>query len=276
MIDRQAEIPITRQCELLVLPRSTAYFEPQPESEENVALMRLIDKVHLDEPWLGARGIKRQLKRLHGLVVSRKRVKRLMQLMGIRSMAPQPQTSVRRKDHPIYPYLLGNIEITHANQVWAADITYIPMPRGHLYLVAIIDWYSRKVLSWRLSITLEADFCVAALHEAMVKYGKPEIFNTDQGVQFTSADFVDALKDADIRISMDGKGCWLDNVFVERLWRSLKYEEVYRYAYKTVSEATARLSFYFQYFNQRRGHSSLNDQTPDEVYYTDMQNKEAA
>jgi putative transposase len=194
-----------------------------------------------------------------------------MQLMGLRSTVPQPQTSVRRKDHPIYPYLLQNVVVDRVNQVWAADITYTPMPRGYLYLVAVIDWYSRKVLSWRLSHTLEADFCVEALREALATYGKPEIFNTDQGVQFTSSNFVDTLKDADIRISMDGKGRWLDNVFVERLWRSLKYEEVYLHAYATVSTARAGIARYLQYFNQRRSHSSLDDQTPDEVYYAEIE-----
>jgi len=266
MVDEQHKLSISRQCELLGISRSTYYYKPAALSEADLRLMRLLDEAHLMYPWYGSRSLVKWL-RTQGECVNRKRVRRLMQCMGIRSSAPQPRTTVRRKAHPVYPYLLRDVRIERVNQVWSADITYIPMARGYLYLVAIMDWYSRKVLSWRLSNTLDAGFCVEALREALALYGSPEIFNTDQGSQFTSATFIETLKEADVRISMDGQGRWIDNVFIERLWRSLKYEEVYLYEYNNGHEAARRIGQYFEYYNRQRFHSSLEDQTPDAVYY---------
>jgi len=250
----------------LSICRSSLYYRERGCSPEDFALIRLLDKAHLDYPWYGSRGLQRHLRDL-GHRVNRKRVQRLMRVMGIRSCAPQKkETSQRNKQHPVYPYLLRNLEIDHPNQVWAADITYIPMPRGHLYLVAVVDWYSRKVLSWRLSNTLDVSFCLEVLEEAIALHGRPEIFNTDQGSQFTSHAFTSLLQKHEIRISMDGKGRWVDNVIVERLWRTVKYEEVYLRSYESVSEARASLTRYFRYYNERRCHSSLGGRTPDEMY----------
>lgn len=229
-------------------------------------MIRLLDEAHLKFPWYGSRNLRNWL-RERGHKVGRKRVQRLMQVMGISSIAPGPQTSKRNKQHAVYPYLLRDLAIDRPNQVWATDITYIPMPYGHLYLVAILDLFSRKVLSWQLSNTLDAGFCIDALEEAFKKYGIPEIFNTDQGSQFTSDAFTKKLLDKEIRISMDGKGRWVDNVFVERLWRSVKYEEVYLRAYETAAEARESLQRYFEYYNRERFHSSLDNLTPDAVYY---------
>lgn len=269
MIGTQPKLSIVRQCRLVGLSRSTAYYEPTPVREADLKLMRLLDEAHLQCPWYGSRSLVKWL-RVRQVYVNRKRVQRLMRVVGMRSSAPQPRTSKPRKEHPVYPYLLRGLSIDRPNQVWAADITYIPMPRGFLYLVAIMDWSSRKVLSWRLSNTMDAGFCIEALQEAIALYGAPEIFNTDQGSQFTSTDFIETLKDAGVRISMDGKGRWLDNVFVERLWRSLKYEEVYLNAYDHVPEADRRIAKYFAYYNVERFHSSLNDWTPNQVYYADL------
>ena len=227
--------------------------------------MRLIDEIHIDKPFLGSRGIRDRLLD-YGQVVNRKRVQRLMRILGISAVYPRPSLSKPGTGHKVYPYLLRNVEITRPNQVWAADITYIPMPRGFMYLVAVMDWHSRKVLSWRLSNTMEAGFCVEALEEALMKHGKPEIFNTDQGSQFTSEAFTDVLKDAHVRISMDGKGRWVDNVFIERLWRSLKHEEVYLKAYEDVADARAGIGAWIEYYNSERRHQSLNRLTPGEVY----------
>jgi putative transposase len=259
-------LPVTRQCELLALPRSSVYYERGPAvSDEDLALMRRLDELHLKYPFMGSRRLRDELAKL-GHRVNRKRVQRLMHLMGLEALYPRKRTSLPNKAHRVFPYLLRDLVIERPNQVWATDITYIPMQRGFLYLVAIVDWASRAVLSWRLSTTMEADFCVEALHEAIERYGVPEIFNTDQGAQFTSESFLTVLERNQIRISMDGKGRWRDNVFVERLWRSVKYEEVYLKAYETVHEARSALAKYFDFYNHERGHQSLNRQTPWHVY----------
>ena len=259
-------LPVTRQCELLALPRSTVYYERQPPvSAEDLMVMRRIDALPLRYPFMGSWRRRDELGKL-GHAVNRKRVQRLMRLMGLEALYPRKRTSVPNKAHRVFPYRLRNLVIDRPNQVWAADITYIPMARGFLYLVAVVDWYSRSVLAWRLSNSMEADFCVEALEEAMVRYGKPEIFNTDQGAQFTSEAFLTVLERNQIRISMDGRGRWMDNVFVERLWRSVKYEEVYLKAYESVAEARGSLAKYFAFYNHERGHQSLNRQTPWQVY----------
>ena len=268
-VTRTEPLPMTPQCQLLSISRSGLYYQEKGCSSYELELIRLLDKAHLDYPWYGSRSLKKHLKEL-GHFVNRKRVQRLMRIMGIRSNAPQKKTSARNKQHPVYPYLLRNLTIDRPNQVWAADITYIPMPRGHLYLMAIMDWYSRKVLSWRLSNTMDVSFCLDALEEAIALYGKPNIFNTDQGSQFTSYEFTGMLKDHEIQISMDGQGCWVDNVFVERLWRSLKYEEVYQHSYENVSQAQESIGRYLRYYNQQRFHSSLDDKKPDQVYYDNL------
>ena len=266
-VERMAPaLPVTRQCELLALPRSSAYYARRPAvSDEDLRLMRLLDELHLKYPFMGSRRLRDELKKL-GVIANRKRVQRLMRLMGLEALYPRKRTSVPNKAHRVFPYLLRDLLIDRPNQVWATDITYIPMRRGFLYLVAIVDWASRAVLSWRLSTTMEADFCVAGLEEAITRYGVPEIFNTDQGAQFTSEAFLGVLERNQIRISMDGKGRWRDNVFVERLWRSVKYEEVYLKAYETVHEARSSLAKYFDFYNHERGHQSLNRQTPWQVY----------
>ena len=246
MIDRTHDLPVVRQCELLQVARSTAYYTPAPTSPSDLALMRRIDELHLEYPFAGSRMLRDMLRR-EGHVIGRKHVSTLMKKMGIEALYRKPNTSRRHAAHPVYPYLLRNLKIDRPNQVWATDITYIPMRRGFVYLVAIVDWTSRRVLAWRLSNTLTTDFCVDALQEAITRYGKPEIFNTDQGSQFTSLDFTQVLKDHQIAISMDGKGCWRDNVFVERLWRSVKYEEVYLKAYDSVSAAKASLGIYLNF-----------------------------
>ncbi len=259
-------LSITRQCKLLQISRASLYYEATGESELNLKLMRLIDEQFLETPHYGARQMARHLRR-QGYCVGRKRAGRLMQKMGLTAIYQKPNTSKPHPEHRIYPYLLRSMDITKPNQVWCADLTYIPMRKGFLYLVAIMDWYSRKVLSWRLSNTLDADFCVAALEEALTRYGKPGILNTDQGSQFTSFEFTQALKDAGIRISMDGKGRWIDNVMIERLWWSLKYECVYRHAFETGSEAKNKIDRWIRRYNEERPHSSLEDRTPYEAYY---------
>ncbi len=257
----------TRRCQLLEMPRSTAYFHSQPVSKNDLRLMRLLDELHLKRPHKGSRTLRDDLWDEHGLHVNRKRVQRLMRQMGMRSTAPQKKTTVPNRAHKVYPYLLRNLTIDRPNQVWCTDITYIPMRKGFLYLVAIMDWYSRKVLSWRLSNSMNADFCVEALEEALSIHGQPEIFNTDQGSQFTSTDFTSVLKSRQIKISMDGKRRWIDNVFIERLWRSLKYEEVYLHAYETVNKANNQIGTWLDYYNRKRRHSSLDRKTPDQFYY---------
>ena len=266
MIDRDHDLPITRQAKALGVARSSVYYMPRPVPAEDLKLMRRLDELHLDHPFAGARML-RDLLRRDGVVVGRRHVSTLMKRMGIEAIYRRPNTSKPTPGHKIYPYLLRGVTIDRPNQVWATDISYIPMRRGFVYLVAVVDVFTRRVLSHRLSITMEAAFCVEALKEAMERYGKPEIFNTDQGSQFTSIDFTGVLLDAKVSISMDGKGAWRDNVFVERLWRSVKYEEVYLRAYNSVSEARVSLGQYLAFYNERRPHSSLDGRTPDEAYF---------
>ena len=269
MIDRNHELPVTRQCQILRLARSTAYYQPAPIPEEDLTLMRRIDELHLAFPFAGARMLRDMLKR-EGHAIGRKRVGTLMKKMGIEALYRKPNLSRRHAKHPVYPYLLRDLKIDRPNQVWATDITYIPMRRGFVYLIAIVDWYSRRVLSWRLSNTMTTDFCLDAVREAIARYGTPEIFNTDQGSQFTSSEFTGLLQEHSIRISMDGKGCWRDNVFVERLWKSVKYEEVYLKAYDSVLAAKMNLGTYFDFYNTRRPHQSLDGKTPDEIYFAGL------
>jgi putative transposase len=267
MIDRAHDLPISKQAEALNISRSSVYYLPRPVSSADLALMRRIDELHLEFPFAGSRML-RGLLAAEGSKVGRRHVKTLMQRMGIEALYRRPRTTKPEPGHKIYPYLLRGVEITRANQVWAMDITYIPMARGFVYLAVVLDWFSRRVLSWRVSITMEAAFCVETLEEALAKHGKPEIFNTDQGSQFTGAAFTGVLANNDIAISMDGKGAWRDNVFVERLWRSVKYEEVYLRAYDSVSEARASIRRYFDFYNRRRPHSSLDGTTPDHAYFS--------
>jgi putative transposase len=266
MIDRSHAFPVAGQAKLLSLSRSSVYYKPRPASAEDLKIMRRLDELHLDFPFAGARML-RDLLRREGIAVGRRHVATLMKRMGIEAIHRCPNTSKPAPGHKIYPYLLRKLTVEKPNHVWAMDITYIPMARGFVYLAAVVDWASRRVLSHRVSITMEADFCVAAVEEALAKHGNPEIFNTDQGSQFTSVDFTRVLLDAKIAISMDGKGSWRDNVFVERLWRSVKYEEVYLRAYDSVSEARASIGRYLAFYNQGRPHSSLDGRTPDEAYF---------
>lgn len=260
------KLSITRQCELLNIGRGSIYYEAKGENPLNLQLMALIDEQFLETPWYGARQMASHLRR-KGYNVGRKRVRRLMKKMGLQAIYQEPRTTVPHPEHKVYPYLLRNLEINSVNQVWSTDITYIRMQKGFLYLVAIMDWHSRKVLSWRLSNTMDTDFCIAALEEAIETHGTPEIFNTDQGSQFTSMDFTEVLKRNSIRISMDGKGRWMDNVFIERLWRSLKYECVYLQAFESGSQAKQKIGEWMEYYNTRRAHSAFADKTPFEVYY---------
>ena len=257
----------SRQCALLSISRTALYYRSKGESALNLKLMRLMDEIHMARPQYGSRQMASTLRR-QGYCVGRKRIRRLMRQMGLRAIYQAPRTTIPNKEHRIYPYLLRHLTINRPNQVWCADITYIPMKKGFLYLVAVMDWHTRKVLSWRLSNTMEADFCVAALEEALERYGKPEIFNTDQGSQFTSLDFTDTLQEAKVRISMDGKGRWMDNVFIERLWRSLKYECVYLNAFEGGQEARIGIGQWMEFYNTERPHSSLGDFTPYEAYYS--------
>ncbi|NKW82578.1 IS3 family transposase [Ochrobactrum pecoris] len=266
MIDRAHKLSVARQARLLGFSRSSVYYSPRSVSDSDLALMRRIDELHLDYPFAGSRMLQGLL-RGEGLETGRLHIATLMKKMGIEAIYRRPNTSKPAPGHKIYPYLLRKLAVTRPNQVWAMDLTYIPMARGFVYLCAVVDWFSRKVLSWRLSITMEAAFCIEAVEEALARYGKPDIFNTDQGSQFTSIDFTTVLKKAEVAISMDGKGAWRDNVFVERLWRSIKYEEVYLHAYKTVSEARVGIGRYLTFYNSRRPHSSLDRQTPDQVYF---------
>ena len=258
-------LPVVAQCRLLKVARSTLYYRPVPVSADDLAVMRRIDELHLAWPFYGSRRMAAVLRR-EGWEVNRKRAKRLMRVMGIEALYQKPNTSKGHPEHKVYPYLLRGLTIDRPNQVWCADITYIPMAKGFVYLVAVMDWFSRRVLSWRLSITMETDFCVEALREATERYGQPEIFNTDQGVQFTSAAFVDELAGRGVRISMDGKGRYLDNIFIERLWRSLKYEEVYIKAYGSVPEARRNIGEWLAFYNDVRPHQSLEYRTPREVF----------
>ena len=266
MIDRDHDLSIVRQAKALNLARSTVYYEPRPVSAEDLALMRRLDELHLDYPFAGARMLRSLLWR-EGVCVGRRHVATLMKRMGISAIYRRPNTSKPTPGHKIYPYLLRGVKIERPNHVWAMDITYIPMRRGFVYLAAVVDVSSRRVLAHRVSITMEAAFCVEVLEEALAKHGKPDVFNTDQGSQFTSLDFTSVLRKAGVAISMDGKGAWSDNVFVERLWRTVKYEEVYLRAYDSVSEARASISRYLAFYNRGRPHSSLDARTPDEAYF---------
>ena len=266
MIDRSHKLPVAKQCRILKLTRSSVYYRPRPEEPADLALMHRIDKLHLEYPFAGARMLRSMLRR-EGNFIGRRHTRTLMMRMGITALYRKPSTSRRHPAHPVYPYMLKNLKIDRPNQVWAADITYIPMRRGFVYLCVVMDWATRKVLSWRLSNTLSTDFCIEAVQEAFGIYGTPGIFNTDQGSQFTSMEFIGLLKEKGIAISMDGKGCWRDNVFVERLWRSIKYEEVYLHAYDSVSDARNGLERYLTFYNQIRPHSTLDESTPDKVYF---------
>lgn len=265
MLQKVHRLSRMRRCELLGIPRSSSYYRPQSVPEADLARMRLIDQIHMDKPFLGSRRIADALTE-QGYETGRKYVQRLMRLMGIQAIHPGPKTSKPHPHHKRYPYLLRNLEINRVNQVWASDVTYLPMASGFLYLTVIMDWYSRKVLSWRVSNSLDASFCVDALEEAIFRHATPDIFNSDQGSQYTSEAFSEVLKTHGIAISMDGKGAWKDNVFVERLWRSVKYEEVYLNAYESASEAKQSLAKYFQFYNGNRIHQTLKA-TPDQVFY---------
>jgi putative transposase len=275
MIDRGHELPLTRQAALLKLSRGSLYDTARPVTPADLAVMRRIDELHLDDPFAGSRML-RDLLRGEGVVIGRDRVVSMMRRMRIEAIYRRPNTSKPSPDHKIYPYLLRGVAVEKANPVWAMDITYIPMARGFVYLAAVVDWFSRKVLSWRVSITLEVDFCLEAVEEALAKYAKPEIFNTDQGSQFTSAEFTALLRDNTIAISMDGKGAWRDNVFVERIWRSVKYEEVYLRAYNSVAEARASIGRYLDFYNSKRPHSRLDARTPDRTYLDHLPQAAAA
>jgi len=269
MIDRDHELPISHQVKLLNISRGTAYYQGQDASAEDLELMRRMDELHLNHPFAGSRML-RDMLRLEGLLVGRRHVRTLMRRMGIEALYRKPNTSKKHPGHKVYPYLLRELKIERANQVWAMDITYIPMAKGWVYLTVVLDWYSRKVLNWRLSISMDVDFCIEAVEEAIARWGKPEIFNTDQGSQFTSQAFTKMLKDHEIAISMDGKGCWRDNVFVERLWRSVKYEEVYLKAYASVTEARQSLAIYMNFYNCNRPHSTHAASTPEMVYFESL------
>jgi putative transposase len=268
-------LPLTTQCDLLGLSRSSVYYRPRGVSEWDLKLMRRLDELHLEHPFLGARKLMRLLKD-EGHAVGRRHVGTLMRRMGIETLYRKRRTSVPQKGHRIYPYLLSGVAIERPNQAWACDITYLPMARGFVYLVAILDLYSRKVMAWRTSNTLNSDFCVEALEEALRRFGRPEVFNTDQGSQFTAEVFTDVLKAYHVAISMDGKGRWVDNVFVERLWRSVKYEEVYLHAYESPKEVNHALTRYFSFYNTRRPHQALDQRTPDAVYFAVPALKQAA
>jgi putative transposase len=265
MIEASSELSIQKQCHLLSISRASYYYASKGESPLNLTLMQLIDTQHLVTPFYGSRQMARWLRR-KGYCVSRKRVRRLMRKMGLHAIYQRPRTTLPNKYHTVYPYLLRNLSVEKPNQVWCTDLTYIPMQKGFLYLVAVMDWHSRKVLSWRLSNTMDTQFCIEALEEAIATYGCPEIFNSDQGSQFTSNEFIRILQEHKIKISMDGKGRWMDNVFIERLWRSLKYECVYLHAFESGSEAKDGINTWINLYNSERPHSSLGDLTPDECY----------
>jgi putative transposase len=275
MIDTDHRLPVVRQAQLLELSRSSVYYLPRPTSSEDLALMRRIDELHLEHPFAGSRMMRDFLKG-EGHFIGRKHVATLMRTMGIEALYRKPNTSRRHAAHPIYPYLLRGLTIERPNHVWAMDITYVPMARGFVYLAAVMDWASRRVLAWRVSISMSTDFCIEALEEAVARYGTPEIFNTDQGSQFTSHEFTAALNAHSIAISMDGKGAWRDNVFVERLWKTIKYEEIYLHAYNSVSDARAGIGNYLSFYNQRRPHTEHGGDTPDNMYFSTIDLKQAA
>lgn len=268
MIDRDHDLSLTRQADLLQLSRGSIYYVSVPVSPADLELMDRIDHLHTEYPFMGARMLRDRLKPM-GYRVGRRHVARLMNLMGIEALYRKKRTTKRNPEHPVFPYLLRGVTIDRPNQVWAADISYIPMERGFLYLFAIIDWATRRILAWRLSNTLTTDFCIETVREAVARYGKPEIFNTDQGSQFTDGDFVALIRDElGIKLSMDGKGCWRDNVFIERFWRSLKYEEVYLHAYASASKARTGIGRYIDFYNSERPHLALDGATPDAAYFT--------
>ena len=275
MIDRTHDLPVTRQAQVLKLSRSSVYYQPCPVSAAELLIMRRIDELHLDYPFAGSRML-RDLLRGEGVMIGRAHVITLMKQMGVEAIYRRPNTSKPTPGHKIYPYLLRGLTIDRPDQAWAMDISYIPMARGFVYLAAVIDWHTRRVLAWRVSITMEVEFCLEAVRDAMARHGKPQIFNTDQGSQFTSADFTGLLADNGVAISMDGKGAWRDNVFVERLWRSVKYEEVYLRAYDSVAEARASIGRYLDFYNRKRPHSSLGGRTPDEAYFDRQPQAQAA
>jgi putative transposase len=275
MIDRGHPLPLMKQCKILSLSRSGVYYRPVPVSDRDQKLMELIDRIHLEEPYWGTRGIRNELWN-RGYKTGRSHVRTLMRKMGIEAMYRKPRLSKPHPDRTVYPYLLKGMTITEANKVWAADITYIPMAKGFCYLMAVMDWASRKVLSWRLSNTLDPSFCTEALEEAIRAYGTPEIFNTDQGSQFTSVDFIGILKDNNIRISMDGRGRWMDNIFIERLWKSVKYEDIYLKAYSSIGEVRKGLTTWFNRYNSWRRHQGLDNRTPDAVYWSGLPGKRDA
>jgi putative transposase len=266
MIGPSESLSISGQCRLLSISRSSFYYQPKPMKEEDLALMRLIDEQFLKTPTWGSRSMRNHLRRL-GYKVNRKRIQRLMRIMGLEPIYPKPRTSRPHPDHKVYPYLLRDLTIDHPNQVWTSDITYIPMSRGFMYLVAVMDWHSRKILSWRVSNTLESEFCIEAVEQAILRYGKPEIFNTDQGAQFTSRGFVGLLESHGIQVSMDGRGRAQDNIFIERLWWTLKYHYLYLHAFDNGSELRQGLHQWVNFYNQERFHQALDNLTPDEVYY---------
>jgi putative transposase len=275
MIDTDHRLPVIRQAQLLALSRSSVYYLPRPTSSADLALMRRIDELHLEHPFAGSRMMRDFLKG-EGHFIGRKHVATLMRTMGIEALYRRPNTSRRHAAHAIYPYLLRSLAIERPNHVWAMDITFVPMARGFVYLAAVLDWASRRVLAWRVSISMSTDFCIEALAEAIARYGTPEIFNTDQGSQFTSIEFTEVLKAHHIEISMDGKGCWRDNVFVERLWKTIKYEEIYLHAYNSVSDARAGIGKYLSFYNKRRPHSEHAGETPDNMYFSTIELKQAA
>jgi len=275
MIDRQHPLPVVRQCQILAIARSSVYAVPQPVAAADLALMRHLDELHLQHPFAGSRML-RDLLRLAGVAVGRKHVATLMRRMGIAALYQRPRTTEPHPGHVVFPYLLRDRAITAPNQVWAMDITYIPMRRGFVYLAAVLDWATRRVLAWRLSNSMTVDFCLDALEAAIRDYGPPGIVNTDQGSQFTGTAFVGLVREHGIQLSMDGKGSWRDNLFVERLWKSVKYEEVYLHAYDSVAEARQGLARYFTFYNQGRPHSALDGQTPDMVYFALRPQREAA
>jgi putative transposase len=275
MIDRDHELALTKQAALLGISRGSVYYEPAPVSAEDLALMRRIDELHLQFPFAGSRML-RSLLAAEGSKIGRRHVTTLMRRMGIEAIYRRPNTSKPAPGHRIYPYLLRGLPIDRANQVWAIDITYIPMARGFVYLAAVMDWFARRILAWRLSNTMEVSFCIDAVEGALAKYGCPQIFNTDQGSQFTSAEFTRMLINNGVEISMDGKGAWRDNVFVERFWRTIKYEEVYLHAYDTVEEARRSISCYLDFYNARRPHTALDQRTPDQAYFNSLSFRRAA
>ena len=275
MIDRNHALPVSHQAKILGLSRGSLYYQPVPLSESELALMHRLDKLHLAHPFAGSRML-RDLLRLEGFSVGRKHVRTLMKRMGLEALYRQPRTTQVHRGHAVYPYLLRNLSITRPNQVWASDVSYIPMAHGFVYLTVILDWYSRRVLSWRVSVTMDVEFILDALEEAIETYGCPEIMNTDQGSQYTSERFIQALKEREIQMSMDGKGAWRDNIFVERLWRSVKYEDIYLQAYETPNEVKQGLKRYFQFYNTSRPHQAHRGQTPDTAYFNLLPVAEAA